>query len=159
MSSHKQPTIHPVTALPPTGQLLITVAAFVRNHLGDNHWRHIDPDIAKAIYACTKNAHTCAIQFENEEGFPLPTPLLWQHSAWIASTERWRIAKERDQREKIARWIKQENVARVKRAILKLALIKEDQAQSIAYKWIHQNKTDRIEQLCIKLATKEEDLS
>jgi len=149
----------PTLALPDQRAILISVADYVTDVLGDNDFVSLPFDRAEAILQITKNQSLCYIQFPSEECPELTRPLLWNYGAWSSSIERYRKSKERSERERVARWIADENVRRIKKAVLRLGLITDTQAQMLAYRMlINPEKHKTISALNVTLITKESEL-
>lgn len=146
------------TALIDQSALLIGLKEYLQDVLGDTHYQPIGYDRAEAIVKLTGNSKLCFVQFPSEDCPEISAPLLWKYSAWADSVERNRIAKERANKARIIAWIREENIIRIKRAILRICLVSPDQAHLLACRMHDKKQFAKIASFGITLATKESDL-
>ena len=111
--------------------------------LGDDHYRHVSPDIADILFAVCKNQNLIFIQREDRNGMKLQVPRLWRLWAWRQDTESWLAAKRRSDIERDARFVFEENVKRVAKAITRETFIEGDAARALAYRKMRKIETCR----------------
>ena len=140
------------------GALLIGLKEYIQDVLGDTHFQPIGFDRAEAIIAITGNSGLCYVQFPSENCPELKVPLLWKYSAWADSVERNRQSRLRDEKERVLRHIFEENVIRVKRAILRQMFVSDSQAALLAHRFVSKKRNLEIVALGVTLVTTEEEL-
>jgi hypothetical protein len=115
--------------------------------LGDSHSAGVSTITADIIEAVVKNKHTCHIQRIDQDGETLTYPRLWRMSAWRQDVESWRLSRLRSDREREARFVFEENIKRIARAICRECNLEGDIANVLAYRKL--KKLDK----CRKLLT------
>lgn len=129
--------------------------------------RAIDLQLAKLIYGHLGNEAFACIEWEgcddyraeNPTTWTLERPILWRYDAWQLANGNRRLGKKYAHDRRIADWIRDENVVRLKRHIMPLLCLDEQQANMCAYKMIHGNKLQQIKALGFeKWARTEDDL-
>jgi len=140
--------------------ITLSLSTFVKAVLHGEHYVPIyDKDLAELLTLLSKDQEVYHIQNPGPDNPDLDYPMLWSCHQWRISTESWKAAKERDDRERIARWIKQKNVTIIAKQILRFALVTDDQANLLAHRWLNRKDFQRIKDVGVtKLAEKESDL-
>ncbi len=146
------------TALPDQSALLIGLKEYVQDVLGETHYQPIGFDRAEAIVKITKNAGLCYVQFPSADCPEITVPLLWKFAAWADAVERNKQSRLRAERERIASEIREENIIRIKRGILKTMQISDAHANVLARKWLDKGRFQAIAAFEVKLVTTKEEL-
>lgn len=129
---------------PPNPLVTIPLQSLVRDLLGAAHYTSISKVVADMLYIHTKNKHTCHIQFPSDSDVdmwdkPITSPILWDMSAWLSSSEKHLKAKRDSQARRDARFILDANILLLARAICRFTNIDFEICKLIARKWITTN--------------------
>ena len=141
--------------------ILLDIKEIVDNVLGITHYQPITWGLAEAIVKITGNSGLCYVQFPSEDCPEITVPLLWKYSAWATAVERQRQSKLQAERDRIRRFIFEENQSRIKRALLRQDWVSEAQANILAHKMLMRNTPHhqmQIQMLGVVLITKESEL-
>lgn len=108
-------------------------------------YREIPQSLADAIYAKCRNKCLAYVQFPdgkelNITGKPITSPLLWRHSKFVASTEKWLHNKQVAEQERQQMFIRQHNISYAIRTIMKFTGVDEKFALPLAVKWVEEGK-------------------
>lgn len=129
--------------------------------IGDDQYKHIPSEVADILEIVAKG-DLCHIQRKDRDGMTFKEPRLWWLTSWRSDTESWRIAKKRDDDARDTRWVFEENVQRVSRAITRETFIEGDAARALAYRKMKQINICRkliTETWGVKLCTNVADIS
>ncbi len=108
----------------------------------DGHYRAIFRKTAIWIYNIPEHKERVHIQFYSRDGAELEYPILWALGAWRKDTESWRMAKLREEREREARFIMDENVRRLMRRMVAKHFIDEAPARAASYQLLKSTALD-----------------
>jgi hypothetical protein len=141
----------------------ITLSEFLASHLREDFCLPISQHLAETIDHIAHNKCIVHIQYADFYGHKLPQPMLWRYRYWVESINKFNIDKARSEAQRVAKYIFDENVKRVKKACINVLLMDDSNANGTAFCIVrHNNKTaiDSINMLgaCIKLITTEDEL-
>jgi len=125
----------------------------------EDHYVQVDKQTAEIVSLLTAGQNLIHIQRTDRNNKPLPFPILWRYDAWRRDSESWEHARARSERERNARFVFEENVQRVSRAITLLSEIDGDAARVLAFRKLKGNYEKLItETLQVKLAQTIDDI-
>lgn len=140
--------------------ITIPLKDYVRAVLGHTqlfNQRPIPSHIAEIIIAKTKNSRLCYIQLEDELGNQLESPVLWDFKSWKDSQELWEKQKAYSHRQRVARFILDANVRRVKKVLIEY--MEPEFAEATAYQLCAKRAMGKLAVFGItKLIEREEEL-
>lgn len=112
----------------------ILLKDYVAAILGQNYWhdRPISKETALTIFSITQNKFLCFIQFSSEDGKPLEKPVLWDYAAWQDVAEHTRLARNYSHRQRVERFLFEDNVKTISKAWQDYASVSEEAANVVA---------------------------
>lgn len=117
----------------PLDCLKILLQETVLNHHDPDYNREIDYSTAEFIWSIPEHKDYCYVQTQDRFGSKLKYPVLWSVTGWRNNIESWRQAKLREDAERDARFVFQENHKRVVKALAKELTVLGDPANAYAY--------------------------
>ena len=132
---------------------------YLQQVLREDHHVTIDKETADILYYLTKGDCSVHIQYHDEFERQLEHPRLWQYKHWKADSDYQATIKERSRREREARFILDENVLRLTKAIMRVTGVDAEMARSLAYRKLKQENCSQVvkEFYKVNLITKIED--
>ncbi len=125
--------------------ITIPLTDYLSSVLRDKHFAPVSKIEAEIIKLKTNNKHTCYVQeHDPETGVKLPEPLLWRFHTWKQTTDNWLELKRKSQLERDARFVFEENVNRLTRAVTRMTGLEHNIARVTAYQHIKQQKFQLI---------------
>ena len=120
--------------------------------------RPISFHLAELILALCENKHTCYIEFPPAYSIQRD-PVIWSWKDWIDSQERHERRKAQAHKDRIERFLYEDNVELVTKGLVKEMGFDEDKARAMAFRAVRTNNkgllfVSKVE----KLKTKEEEL-
>lgn len=125
--------------------ITIPLESYLNSVLIDKHCSPISPLEAEVIKLKTANKHTAFVQeIDYETGKKLPQPLIWRHHVYLQTTDRWLENKRRSQQERDERFVMEENVNRLTKAVMRETGLEGNVARVTAWSALKNKKFSLI---------------
>jgi hypothetical protein len=122
--------------------------------------RPIPKVIAHILSNALKDRLDYKVQFNSFDGEELAKPYLWLYSDWYNCSQRYYADKERSERERVERWIKNANIENLTKALMKSQGFDKKYAQETAINLLRKGATIEVLEVfgLKKLITSEKEL-
>jgi hypothetical protein len=143
--------------------ITLPLSDFVWDLLGDEvngiACTSITEQTAIILQHLLKDSLLWKVEFNDKEGNPLKSPLLWRYKEWRTSSDTYHRQKKYDYDRRIKLFIKEKNVDNIARSIMKDTKMSIEQARPIAAKLLEKGNLEVIQYMGVsRIITKEEEL-